>query len=169
MEKVNNMEENLNKNEEVNFENDCTFCKIAKGEISCHKIHENDDFIAFLDIFPNTKGMTVVSTKKHFNSDVLNMDQEEYNKFLLFARKVSHLLEKKLDVKRVALVIEGLGVNHAHIKLYPMHGLTNKFKSMQNPQRIFLEKYEGYVTTLMGEKANDEELKKLASKIRGDL
>ena len=46
----------------------CIFCKIVKGEIPCVKIWEDKDFLAILDVFPNTKGMTLVLTKKHFDS-----------------------------------------------------------------------------------------------------
>ena len=45
---------------------DCIFCKIAKGEIPSVKIWEDDEFFAILDLFPNTKGMTLVIPKSHF-------------------------------------------------------------------------------------------------------
>ena len=55
---------------------DCIFCKIVKGEIPCFKVYEDKDFLAFLDINPNTKGMTIVVTKKHYPSYVFNMPED---------------------------------------------------------------------------------------------
>jgi len=72
---------------------------------------------------------------------------------MVVAKDVSVLLEKSLGVKRVAVVMEGLGVNHAHIKLYPLHGLDEKFKETWAKEKIFFEKYEGYISTQLGPQA----------------
>lgn len=144
----------------------CIFCKIVKGEIPCAKIWEDNDFLAILDINPNTKGMTLLLTKKHFSSYAFEMDDEFYAKFMLAAKKVAKILEKGLNVKRVALVMEGMGIDHAHIKLYPLHGLKDKFEEIIPNERIYFEKYQGYITTLLGPQADFSELKKLASEIR---
>ena len=145
---------------------DCIFCKIVKGEIPSVKIWEDKDFIAILDVFPNTKGMTLLITKQHYDSYVFDMSDDIYNKFLLASKKVAKMLEKGLEVQRVAMVMEGMGVNHAHIKLYPLHGLGKKFKEMLAPKRIFFEKYQGYISTQMGEQVDVEELKKVAEEIK---
>src|SRR3989344_3796191 len=97
----------------------CIFCKIVAGEINSAKIWEDDEFLSILDGNPNTKGMALVITKNHFNSYVFSMPDDIYQKFMLASKKVAKLLEKGLEVKRVAMVMEGMGVNHAHIKLYP--------------------------------------------------
>ena len=131
------------------------FCKIARGEIPSHKVDETDEYLAFLDIFPNTKGMTLVIPKKHFNSDVFSMPLQEYNKLMDYAKKVVKKLEKKLNTFRVALVIEGMGVNHAHVKLYPLHGLDSKFKETWHHERVFFEKYPGFITTKLGPEGQD--------------
>ena len=145
---------------------DCIFCKIAKGEAPCHKIYEDKDCLAFLDILPNTKGMTLVITKKHYPSYAFDMPEEAYNKLLLATKKVVKILDGALKVKRIAMVMEGLGVDHAHIKLYPLHGLKEKFAEIIAEERKFFKKYPGYVTTLLGPRADDKELEKLAKKIR---
>jgi len=145
---------------------DCIFCKIAGGEIPCAKIWEDKDYLSFLDINPNTKGMALVIPKKHFNSYTIDMNDEDYNKLFLAAKKVAKLLDKKLKVKRTAIVMEGLGVNHAHIKLYPIYGLDNKFKEIWAPEKIYFEKYQGYISTQLGPKADISELNKLAKEIR---
>lgn len=145
---------------------ECIFCKIVNGEIPCHKIWENKGHLAFLDIKPNTLGMSLVIPKKHFESDAFKMPARDYNKLMNAARKVANLLNKKLGVRRTAMVMEGMGVNHAHIKLYPLHGLKEDYEEIIAPEKKFFEKYEGYITTLLGPDADSEELKKTAEKIR---
>ena len=145
---------------------DCIFCTIIRGEIDSAKIWEDNDFLAILDINPNTKGMTLVLTKKHHPSYAMEMEEEIYKKFFLAAKKVSKILERGLNVKRVALVMEGMGINHAHLKLYPLHGLEEKFKEMLSDKKVFFEKYPGYLSTELGPQKSLEELKQLAKEIK---
>ena len=147
---------------------DCIFCKIINERVPCHKIYEDKDFLAFLDIHPNTKGMTLVVSKRHYHSDAFDMPKDAYIDLMLISKKIVKLLEKKLGVKRVAMVMEGMGIDHVHIKLYPLYGLKDKFVETWADKKIFFEKYEGYITTLMGKRADDKELAKLAKKIRED-
>lgn len=144
----------------------CIFCKIARGEIPCAKIWEDKDFLAFLDINPNTKGMSLVIPKEHYDSYVIDMADKDYSQLFLAAKKVAKLLDSKLKVKRTAMIMEGLGVNHAHIKLYPLHGLKDKFEETWAADKIFCTEYRGYVSTQLGPKANLDELNKLAKEIR---
>jgi len=58
-----------------------------------------------------------------------------------------------------------MGINHAHIKLYPLYGLKNTFKEMWAKDKIYFKKYENYISTQLGPKKSFEELKKLAEKI----
>lgn len=143
----------------------CIFCKIVKGEIPCVKIWEDKSFLAFLDINPNTKGMTLVIPKKHFDSDIFELPEEAYKKLMIASRKVAKLLIKGLKVKRVSFVIEGMGVNHIHVKLYPLHGLQEKFVEMWSKKKIYFDKYQGYLTTQIGPQKPMEELKKVAKEI----
>jgi histidine triad (HIT) family protein len=146
----------------------CIFCKIVKGEIDSAKIWEDDEFVAILDLNPNTEGMSLVLPKHHFDSDVLSMPDDVYLKFLQACKKVTELLKKSLKVKRVAMVMEGMGVNHAHIKLYPMYGLEDEFKEMWTKEQAFFLKYPGYITTVLGPRADIGNLKKLAEKIKNN-
>lgn len=141
----------------------CIFCKISSGEIPSYKIWEDDEFFAILDIFPNTKGMTLLIPKEHYDSYVFDMPDDVYTRFLLAAKLLGKKIDTKLDVERTALVMEGMGVNHAHIKLYPLHGLGKDFKAITPEGNVFFEKYQGYLTTLLGPKAGDAELKDLQS------
>ena len=144
---------------------ECIFCKIIKGEIPSVKIWEDEKHLAILDVNPNTEGMTLVLTKKHHDSYAFDMPDKDYIDLMLATKKVAKLLDKKLKVKRTALVMEGLGVNHMHNKLYPIHGLDEKFKEIWAPDKVYFDKYAGYISTQLGPKKTAEELKKLADKI----
>jgi diadenosine tetraphosphate (Ap4A) HIT family hydrolase len=85
---------------------------------------------------------------------------------MIASKKVAKLLEKKLNVKRVAIVMEGLGVNHVHIKLYPIHGLDKKFVETWAENKIYFKEYQGYISTQLGPKKSLEELNKIAKKIK---
>lgn len=148
---------------------ECIFCKIIQGKIPCEKVYEDKDFLAFLDIFPNTKGMTLVISKRHYPSDIFEIPEDIYLKLMKAAKKVAKAIEKGLGVKRVAFVCEGMGINHTHIKLYPLHGLNEKFEETWAPKKKFFEKYEGYITTQLGPRADDKELKEIAKKIANSL
>ena len=129
------------------------------------KIWEDKNFLAILDAFPNTKGMTLVIPKKHHDSEVLEMDDRIYKDFFLATKKVAKILKKGLKVNRVAMVMEGMGVNHAHIKLYPLHGVGKNFKPCLAKEKIWIKKYQGYLTTQMGKQADIKELNKVAKQI----
>ena len=144
---------------------DCIFCKIIEGKIPCVKFWEDKKHIAILDINPNTEGMTLILTKDHYDSYAFDMPIKEYNSFMEAAKEVSKILEKGLKVRRVALVMEGLGVNHAHIKLYPVHGLDEKFKEIWAKDKVYFEKYEGHISTQLGPEKKREELEKIKDKI----
>src|SRR3990167_207539 len=102
---------------------DCIFCKIAKGEAPAHKIWENEKYLAFLSIFPNTEGFSVVVTKEHYPSYAFDLPEEVLTGLVLAAQKVAELLDEKLvDVGRTGMILEGFGIDHVHAKLFPMHG-----------------------------------------------
>ena len=144
----------------------CIFCKIIKGEIDSAKIWEDEEFLAILDVNPNTKGMTLVLTKKHYDSYAFDMPEDVYQGFMEAAGKVAKILEKGLDTKRVAMVMEGMGINHAHIKLYPLYGIVGKFEEIWAKEKVFFDKYEGYISTQLGPQVDISKLKELAEEIR---
>jgi len=145
----------------------CVFCKIVSGELDSAKIWEDKEFLAFLNLYPNTKGSAIVIPKKHYSSYAFDLPQNTYSKFMEATKKVAKLLDKKLQVKRTAIVMEGTSIDHLHIKLYPLYGLGKKFEQRIDKEKpVFFEKYPAYVTTINGPKADMKELKKLAAKIR---
>lgn len=148
---------------------DCIFCKIVKGEIPSHKIWEDEKHIAFLSIFPNTDGFSVVATKEHLPSYVFDLPDKRMSELLIAAKKVGKLIDSKLeDVGRTGLICEGFGVDHAHAKLFPMHGTADmsSWKPLHSKTNKFFEQYEGYLSSHDSERADDEKLAKLAKKIR---
>ena len=145
---------------------ECIFCKIAEGKIPGVKIWEDNEFLAILSSHPNTEGVTLVLTKKHYDSYVFDMPEDVYQRFMATVKKVVRVLEKGLGIKRVAMVMEGMGVNHAHIKLYPLYGITEKFEETWAKEKVFFEKYQGYISTQLGPSADISELKKLAEEIK---
>lgn len=145
---------------------DCIFCKIINGEIDSAKIWEDKEFLAILDVNPNTKGMTLVLTKQHYDSYAFDMPEDVYRRFMEAAKKVAKILEKGLDTKRVAMVMEGMGTNHAHIKLYPLHCIAGKFEENWGKEKVFFDKYEGYISTQLGPPVDISKLKELAEEIR---
>ena len=145
----------------------CIFCKIVKGEAPCHKIWEDESHLAFLSIFPNTEGFSVVITKEHYHSYAFNLPDNILEKLVIASKKVAKLLDAKLeDVGRTGMIFEGFGVDHVHAKLFPMHGTKNKeWKPSKSNIKKYFKKYEGYISSHDYEREDDEKLKKLAEKI----
>lgn len=95
------------------------FSKIAAGEIPSYKCAENDQFYAFLDINPVKKGHTLVVPRKEVDY-IFDMSDNDLAAFEVFAKKVAVALRKAFPCKKVAQVVLGLDVNHAHIHLIPI-------------------------------------------------
>ena len=96
------------------------FSKIAAGEIPSYKCAEDDRFYACLDINPLVKGHTLVIPRKEVDY-IFDMDDDELAAFQVFAKKVAVALKKAFPCKKVAQVVLGLEVPHAHIHLIPMN------------------------------------------------
>ncbi len=95
------------------------FTKIIKGEIPSYKIAEDDNYYAFLDIAPLTKGHTLVVPKKEVDY-FFDLDDETTQGIALFAKKVAVAIKKSVKCVRVGVAVLGLEVPHAHIHLIPM-------------------------------------------------
>ncbi len=100
------------------------FTKIINGEIPCYKVAETEDFLAFLDINPNTKGHTLCIPKKETNK-VFDLPEDEYLKLMAFSRKVAIALEKVVLCKRVGMTVIGLEVPHVHVHLVPLNTMQD--------------------------------------------
>ena len=147
---------------------DCIFCKIAKGEAPCHKIWEDDKYMSFLSIFPNTEGFSVVITKDHYPSYFFDLPDNVLTGLVIAAQKTAKLIDNKLeDVGRTGMILEGFGVDHVHAKLFPMHGTEMpEWNPIKSDVDKYFEKYEGYISSHDYQRADDEKLSELARKIR---
>jgi histidine triad (HIT) family protein len=96
------------------------FTKIINGEIPCHKIEENEDYIAFLDVFPLQKGHTLVIPKKETDY-IFNVEDEELAGLMIFAKRMAQGIKKAYPCKRIGVTVIGLEVPHAHIHLIPIN------------------------------------------------
>jgi len=146
----------------------CIFCKIAKGEVPAHIIWEDKKHLSFLSIFPNTEGFSVVITKEHYPSYVFDLPDEVLFGLIKAAKQTAKLLDAKLeDVGRTGLIAEGFGVDHAHVKLFPMHGTKiSGWEPLESKIDKYFEKYEGYISSHDSHRADDKKLSTLAKKIR---
>ncbi|MBP3788293.1 MAG: HIT family protein [Prevotella sp.] len=96
------------------------FSKIAAGEIPSYKCAENEEFYAFLDINPVAKGHTLVIPRREVDY-IFDMDDDEIGRYQQFAKRVAVAMKKAFPCKKVAQVVLGLEVPHAHIHLIPMN------------------------------------------------
>ncbi|MFT6844453.1 MAG: histidine triad (HIT) family protein [Flavobacteriales bacterium] len=96
------------------------FTKIINGEIPCHKIAEDEQFLAFLDIMPLAKGHTLVIPKVE-NDYVFDLDDDTLSALMIFAKKVAKKVEAKIPCKRIGVAVIGLEVPHTHIHLVPLN------------------------------------------------
>ncbi len=149
--------------------NDCIFCKIVAKEAPSHVVWEDDGHLAFLSIFPNTEGVTVVIPKEHHPSYAFALPDEVLSDLVLATKEVASKIDKALpDVGRCAMVFEGFGVDHVHAKLFPMHGTADmaSWKPIESKSDKFFTQYEGYISSHDAARADDAALAELAERIR---
>lgn len=123
------------------------FTKIIKGEIPCHKIAEDDNHLAFLDINPVSEGHTLIVPKMEVDY-LFDLSDQQLSDLVLFGKKVAHVLDKATNCLRTGIIVEGLEVPHAHIHLIPIYRTDQKF------------------SLSAGKPADQDQLKTIAEKIR---
>ncbi|MEO7176426.1 MAG: HIT domain-containing protein [Saprospiraceae bacterium] len=106
------------------------FVKIINGEIPAHKIAEDDQFLAFLDIRPLQKGHTLVIPKIEVD-DIFDLEDELLAGLHIFAKRVAKAIRKTIACKKIGVAIIGLEVPHAHIHLVPINAVSEL--SFKNP------------------------------------
>ncbi len=141
------------------------FDKIVRREIDSYIVWEDDGYLAFLTPFPNTPGVTVVIPKTNPGDYVFAVDDTAYAGLMAATRTVAKLLEKALEVPRVALVFEGTGVAYAHAKLYPLFGELADQTGVWGDHTEYVDEYRGYITTIEGPKMDDRQLSDIQTKI----
>jgi len=100
------------------------FTKIIAGEIPCYKILENDNFIAFLDVFPVAKGHVLVVPKIEVDK-FYDLEADILAEWLVFAQPIALALENAFPCKRVGMSVIGLEVPHAHLHLVPINQIDD--------------------------------------------
>ncbi len=148
--------------------NECIFCNIVAGTAPSHIVHEDDAHVAFLSIFPNTEAVTVVIPKQHHGSYVVDVPDSVSDALLSFAKKVAKKIDTAYeDVDRCAFVFEGFGVDHLHIKLFPLHGTTSDtWRERKSDVDKYFEFYEGHISSHDHKRADDATLAQIAERIR---
>lgn len=127
------------------------FTKIINGEIPCHKVYEDEKTFAFMDIYPIQPGMVLVITKEQI-ANIEDLSEDLYLAVMETARKIQRAQRKVFPDKfKMAMQIEGLDVQHVHVKLFPI----------DTP-----EEFHAHAPTT---EPNHEELAELAEKIRSNI
>lgn len=149
---------------------ECIFCQIAQGKSPAHEIWSSETHLAFLSIFPNTKGFSVVIPKDHYGSYAFDQSDEVLTGLILATKQVAQVLTNYFDdVSRCGMFFEGFGVDHLHSKLFPMHGTGNltEWKPIESEEhKPYFDVYPGYLSSNDSERADDAELAALAAHIR---
>lgn len=128
-------------------DNNCIFCKIIRNEIPSIKIYEDDECLVILDIFPATRGQSLVISKEHI-SYIFDLDNSKYGHLFEISKRIGKAIDESLKTLRTCIVVEGFDVPHVHIKLYPS--------------------YEKKLLT-HGNKVKTEELEEIAKDIKKEL
>ena len=113
---------------------DCIFCKIVRGEIPCVKIWEDEFSLVFLDAFPSTLGQCLIIPKEHLSGYAFELEDQAYLRLLLVSKKIARAIDKSLRPIKTGLVIEGIEVDHVHIKLFPLTKEGLKLKPSIEPK-----------------------------------
>jgi len=155
-------------------DNKCVFCEIISKNDPDAIFWQDDNYVAFLSIDPNTLGFSLVVPKQHHGSDILKMPDTDLQAFILAAKKVATILENYFDdVGRVGLIMEGTGIDHAHIKLVPMHDTGHmkrgEWKQYLSSVEHWFDSYEGWISSAGGPMANREDLLTLSKKIKESI
>jgi len=125
------------------------FTRIIKGEIPCHKLYEDDRYLAFLDIRPINPGHALVIPKEEIDY-IFDIEDDLLGGLMVVAKKVAAAVRAEADCKRVGVMVAGLEVPHAHIHLVPIRGVLD-------------------LNFANAKEAAPEDLAAMAEKIRGHL
>ena len=126
------------------------FTRIINGEIPCYKVAEDDNYFAFLDINPLTKGHTLVVPKVE-NDYIFSLDDKTYRGLMMFAKRVAAAIEAAVPCKRIGVAVMGMEVPHTHVHLIPINREGDMVIS--NPKL----------------KLTEEEMRQIAAAIAGEM
>ena len=112
------------------------FSKIISGDVPAYKVFENENFLAFLDIFPLAKGHVLVIPKKETDY-LFDIFSDEYLELWKFVQQVAKAMDMVIDCKRIGVAVIGLEVPHAHIHLVPLNNVSDI--NFERPKLSFSE------------------------------
>ena len=121
------------------------FTKIINGEIPCYKIAEDENYFAFLDIFPLREGHTLVIPKIEIDN-LFDLDDNYLSEILVFAKPIARAIEKAFRCNRCGISVVGIEVPHAHVHLIPLNSANDlnftqpKMQVTQDDLKIVQEK-----------------------------
>lgn len=98
------------------------FTRIVNGEIPCYKVAETQDFLAFLDITPRTKGHTLCIPKQEIDY-IFDLPDADLQALMVFSKQVAAAIKTVVPCLKVGVAVVGLEVPHAHIHLFPMNSM----------------------------------------------
>lgn len=130
---------------------ECIFCKIVRTEIPSYIVYEDEFFLGFLDIFPLSKGNTILIPKKHYRW--VN-DVPEFGTYWEAAKKIGSSLHQSLGATSISYLTFGEEVPHAHIRIIPRYSSTDMWLTLRPPekysademkqiQKLVMKKFEG--------------------------
>ncbi len=126
------------------------FTKIVNGEIPCHKIAEDENYLAFLDITPLAEGHTLVIPKKEIDY-IFDLDDDLLAGLMLFAKQIAPALQQAVPCRRIGVSVIGLEVPHTHIHLIPLNSMNDinftreKMKVTQEELKATAEKITSFL------------------------
>lgn len=126
------------------------FTRIIKGEIPCHRIAENANFLAFLDINPLQVGHTLVIPKQEID-EFFDLSKELLSEIMVFSQPISQAIKEFTNCERIGVTVIGLEVPHAHVHLIPINGMNDM--NFGNAKKNF----------------DQEQLSKIASEIKSRI
>ena len=126
------------------------FTKIIRGEIPCHKVHEDANNFAFMEIAPLKKGHVLAVPKAEIDY-VFDLSDAQLADLMVFSKKIAAAVKKAVPCEKVGVVVYGLEVRHAHVHLVPVDGT------------------KGELDFATKKRATDEDLASVAAQIRSYL
>lgn len=110
---------------------DSIFSKIIRGEVPCYKIYEDERTFAFLDIHPKTAGHVLIVPKNEVDH-LWDLPDEDYEALMRTAKKIANRIQTVLKPQRVGMQVEGVGVPHAHLHVFPFNSLE-EYRCIPDP------------------------------------
>lgn len=126
------------------------FSKIVSGDMPAYKVAEDENYLAFLDIFPLAYGHVLVIPKKETDY-IFDMESDEYLELFRFTKQVANAMNQVIVCKRIGMAVVGLEVPHAHIHLVPLNNVSDinferpKLKFSEDKMREIAQKIKAVI------------------------